>query len=80
MDACSGYHYSDSSINGFSHTHLSGTGCCDYGDVLLMPTTGKQHYLTTDPNSQRLAYASTFSHRNEAAEPDIIPCSSTLTE
>lgn len=68
-DACSGYHYSDSSINGFSHTHLSGTGCCDYGDVLLMPTTGKQHYLTTDPSSQRLAYASTFSHRNETAEP-----------
>ena len=35
-DACSGYHYSDSTINGFSHTHLSGTGCGDYGDVLLM--------------------------------------------
>ena len=36
-DACSGYYYADSTINGFSHTHLSGTGCCDYGDVLLMP-------------------------------------------
>ena len=43
-DACSGYHYSDSTINGFSHTHLSGTGCGDYGDVLLMPTVGKQNY------------------------------------
>ena len=41
-DACSGYHYSDNSINGFSHTHLSGTGVGDYGDILLMPTTGKQ--------------------------------------
>ena len=36
-DACSGYYYDDNTINGFSHTHVSGTGCCDYGDVLLMP-------------------------------------------
>ena len=35
-DGCSGYHYSDDTIYGFSHTHLSGTGCEDYGDVLLM--------------------------------------------
>ena len=39
-DWCSGYHYSDSVIIGFSHTHLSGTGCADLGDVLLMPYTG----------------------------------------
>ncbi len=37
-DSCSGYYYNDSTINGFSHNRLSGTGCCDYGDVLLMPT------------------------------------------
>ena len=37
-DGCSGYHYSDSYIYGFSHTHLSGTGILDYGDILLMPT------------------------------------------
>jgi putative alpha-1,2-mannosidase len=42
-DACSGYHYSDSTVNGFSHTHLSGTGCADYGDILLMPITGASH-------------------------------------
>ena len=36
-DGCSGYHYSDSIIYGFSHTHLSGTGCSDYGDILLIP-------------------------------------------
>src|SRR5215212_10902678 len=36
-DGCSGYHYSDSIIYGFSHTHLSGTGCSDYGDIMLMP-------------------------------------------
>lgn len=68
-DACSGYHYADTTINGFSHTHLSGTGCGDYGDVLIMPTVGKQHYLTTDQKAQRLPYASTFSHQNETAEP-----------
>ena len=39
-DACSGYYYEDTTINGFSHTHVSGTGCADYGDVLLMPTVG----------------------------------------
>ncbi len=38
-DGCSGYHYSDSVIYGFSHTHLSGTGVSDYGDLLIMPTT-----------------------------------------
>lgn len=40
-DWCSGYHYSDSIIIGFSHTHLSGTGCSDLGDILLMPYTGE---------------------------------------
>src|SRR4030095_8018165 len=40
-DGCSGYHYSDSLIYGFSHTHLSGTGISDYGDILLMPTVGE---------------------------------------
>ena len=37
-DGCSGYHYSDNIIYGFSHTHLSGTGVSDYGDIMLMPT------------------------------------------
>jgi putative alpha-1,2-mannosidase len=40
-DGCSGYHYSDSIIYGFSHTHLSGTGCSDYGDIMIMPIMGK---------------------------------------
>src|ERR1041385_8864764 len=40
-DGCSGYHYSDSVIYGFSHTHLSGTGCSDYGDIMLMPVMGE---------------------------------------
>lgn len=38
-DACAGYHYDDTTIDGFSHTHLSGTGCADLADVLFHPTT-----------------------------------------
>ena len=59
-DGCSGYHYSDSIIYGFSHTHLSGTGVSDYGDILLMPATGKASFINNE-------YASTFSHENETA-------------
>ncbi len=36
-DGCGGYHYNDSFVYGFSHTHLSGTGVSDWGDVLVMP-------------------------------------------
>lgn len=68
-DACSGYYYADNTINGFSHTHLSGTGCSDYGDVLLMPTVGEQKIQPLGAKSQKMAYASTFSHDNEVAKP-----------
>ena len=53
-DGCSGYHYSDGVIYGFSHTHLSGTGCDDLCDVLLMPGDGTP---------------SAFSHAREKASP-----------
>lgn len=59
-DGCSGYHYSDSIIYGFSHTHLNGTGVSDYGDILLMPTMG-------EPSFDNKIYSSTFSHANEKA-------------
>lgn len=39
-DASSGYHYDDQQIYGFSHTHLSGTGIGDLGDILLLPFSG----------------------------------------
>ena len=39
-DGCSGYHYSDTLLYGFSHTHLSGTGVADYADILFKPYTG----------------------------------------
>lgn len=59
-DGCSGYHYSDNVIYGFSHTHLNGTGVSDYGDIMLMPTMGK-------PSFDNKIYSSTFSHANEKA-------------
>ena len=69
-DGCSGYHYSDSIIYGFSHTHLSGTGISDYGDILLMPTIGPVFLNALDNNgSPAKGYASRFQHRFEHASP-----------
>jgi predicted alpha-1,2-mannosidase len=65
-DGCSGYHYSDSVIYGFSHTHLSGTGISDYGDILLMPTSGEVRFNASGDRPE-LGYASRFDHRNETA-------------
>lgn len=68
-DACSGYYDADTLINGFAHTRLSGTGCADFGDVLLMPTVGAQVCNPQDFSAQNLPYASAFSHRSETARP-----------
>jgi len=65
-DGCSGYHYTDEYIYGFSHTHLSGTGISDYGDVLLMPTNEVNFNNGSDGKS---GYRAHFSHENESAEP-----------
>ncbi len=64
-DGCSAYHYSDDTIYGFSHTHLSGTGCEDYGDVLLMPVCGE---WKVESREWREAYKSHFSHENEVSQ------------
>src|SRR6056297_2504835 len=66
-DGCSGYHYSDERIYGFSHTHLSGTGVSDYADVLLMPRTGPVVWQNGYPDTT--GYFSHFSHEKEYAEP-----------
>lgn len=55
-DGCSGYHTSDSTILGFSTTHLSGTGCSDYGDFRFTPAVGDQ-------------VCAAFQHENEWAKP-----------
>jgi len=64
-DGCGGYYYEDSFIYGFSHTHLSGTGVSDYGDVLMMPTGGPSSRL---PSFNPYAYRSRYSHSTEVAE------------
>lgn len=68
-DACSGYHYSDSTIIGFSHTHLSGTGIGDYGDILFMPTVDCPHIGRGDEKDTESGYRSGFSHNKEVASP-----------
>lgn len=68
-DGCSGYHYSDSVIYGFSHTHLSGTGIADYCDVLLMPVVTDNALQALKENRSIAGYPSQFSHKNETATP-----------
>ncbi len=68
-DWCSGYHYSDSSIMGFSHTHLSGTGASDMLDFLLMPGTGLTKLVPGARQNPGEGYRSRFSHEEEIAEP-----------
>jgi len=68
-DACGGYHYSDSSILGFSHTHLSGTGIGDYGDILFMPFTGSVSLDAGPPEDIDAGYRSRFDRDTEKARP-----------
>lgn len=65
-DACSGYHYSDSTLFGFSHTHLSGTGCIDLGDILIHPTVVE---LKNANEEGYIFDPIPFSHDNEIASP-----------
>ena len=65
-DGCSGYHYTDTEIYGFSHTHLSGTGVSDYGDVLVMPTN---KVVFNNGADGKEGYKSKFRHDREIAEP-----------
>ena len=60
-DGCSGYHYSDSVIFGFSHTHLSGTGVPDYCDILFAPVTGTVNFFRGSPENPSSGYCSRFS-------------------
>jgi predicted alpha-1,2-mannosidase len=68
-DHCAGYYYPDTSIIGFSLSHLSGTGCADFGDILLQPTTGSVQWNEGDPKVPRSGYRSAFSHAEEQATP-----------
>ena len=68
-DYCSGYHYSDTSLMGFSHTHLSGTGAADLLDFLLMPGTGPAKTVSGSRENPEKGYRSRFSHDDEVAVP-----------
>ena len=61
-DYCGGYRYADTRILGFSQTHISGTGCGDLGDVLVMPFTG-------DCDLSRTNFASAYRKETQTAKP-----------
>ncbi len=66
---CAGYRHGDKTIVGFSHTHFSGTGHSDLGDILVMPSVGDVKLnpgTADDPDS---GYRSRFSHESESASP-----------
>lgn len=68
-DWCSGYHYSDSTVLGFAHTHLSGTGIGDLGDIAVMPVTGNVVIAKGKIGDQKSGYYSLYSHDEETAVP-----------
>lgn len=65
-DWCSGFHDSDSTIIGFAHTHLSGTGIADLGDILLMPVTNLECDADSLPASR---YASLYAKERQQVRP-----------
>ncbi|NLR92124.1 GH92 family glycosyl hydrolase [Flammeovirga agarivorans] len=66
---CAGYQYGDSTIFGFSHTHMSGTGHSDLGDFLIMPTIGKLDLEPGTADKPHSGYHSRFKHSSEKAQP-----------
>ncbi len=66
---CAGYQYSDRTIVGFSHTHFSGTGHSDLGDILIMPTVGRLQLNPGVSANPEKGYRSRFNHDNEYAKP-----------
>ena len=67
---CAGYQYTDKTIVGFSHTHFSGTGHSDLGDILVMPTSGELQLNPGTADNPKGGFRSAFSHNNETAEPN----------
>lgn len=88
-DYCAGYQYRDNTIVGFSHTHFSGTGHSDLGDILIMPYTGKTQLNPGTKENPDGGYRQRYSHSTEVARPgyysvtladDNIECELTTTE
>ncbi len=68
-DWCSGYHYSDSIMIGFSHLHLSGTGIGDLLDIRLMPINKKVDLSQKVKSRDDLPYRSSYDHKDEISKP-----------
>ena len=68
-DWCSGYHDSDSTIIGFAHTHLSGTGIADLGDIIFMPIHGRVNLDKGTHANLHEGYTSTFKKSNQEVKP-----------
>ncbi|WP_020529683.1 GH92 family glycosyl hydrolase [Flexithrix dorotheae] len=68
-DWCSGYHYSDSIIVGFSHTHLSGTGIGDLADILFMPTRNQVDLTKKISSREDYDFKGFYTHEKESASP-----------
>jgi predicted alpha-1,2-mannosidase len=64
-----GYRFGDPTIQGFSHTHFSGAGHSDLGDVLVMPIAGEAPLEPGEADKPGSGYRSRFSHASEVAEP-----------
>ena len=70
-ETCAGYRYTDPTIVGFSHTHFSGTGHSDLGDILVMPTTGALKLNPGTADNPDSGFRSRFSHSTESARPGL---------
>jgi len=69
-DWCSGYHYSDSVLAGFSHLHLSGTGIGDLADISFLPVTSEVEFREGETNRDFVTrYAGKYAHDQESATP-----------
>lgn len=68
-DWCSGYHYSDSILTGFSQLHLSGTGIGDLGDILVMPYVGKISFTPGTEKTPLSGWATKYTHQDETVKP-----------
>ena len=66
---CAGYQHTDNTIVGFSHTHLSGTGHSDLGDIMIMPQTGALQLNPGTKDDPDSGYRQRFSHDTEQASP-----------
>lgn len=66
---CAGYHWTDTSILGFSHLHRGGMGVGEWGDILFMPTVGPLQIKPGEPDHPETGYRSRFRHETETARP-----------